>query len=61
MYDFIELIESVILVNALVIGMILPFLGVALLWGKLDAYPRIKTAIFWLILLLFLRWFLIIL
>ncbi len=57
MYDFIKLIESVILVNAAVIVAVLPLMGVVLFWEKLDAFPRIKTAIFWLILLLFLRWF----
>ena len=61
MYDFVKLIEGVILVNVLVILMLLPFMGVAWLWEKLDAFPRIKNAIFLLSLLLFAFWFLFLL
>ena len=53
------LIEQIVLGNLFVVGLVLPFLALGWLWGRLAAFPRIQFVIIVAAVLLFIRWFLL--
>jgi hypothetical protein len=52
------LLEQIVIVNLAILAVVLPFMGLGWLWGKLEAFPRIQFVIIAAVVLLFIRWFL---